>query len=103
MQFLLTAFDGTDTGAVARRMRARPAHVALGDEMVAARTMLFGTAILDDDGTMIGSMLVLDLPSRADVDSWLEIEPYVTGKVWERIDVRPCQVGPSFQRDAENG
>ena len=28
----------------------------------------------------------------------LAAEPYVTGKVWERVEVRPCRVGPSFAR-----
>ncbi|MCF2527334.1 YciI family protein [Yinghuangia soli] len=97
MQFLLIAFDGVDEGAAGRRLAAREAHIELGDEMVAAGRMLFGTAILDDEGRMIGSMLVLDFPSRAELDAWFAVEPYVTGKVWERVDIRPCAVGPSFR------
>ena len=27
---------------------------------------------------------------------WLEKEAYVTGNVWEKIDVIECKVGPSF-------
>lgn len=96
MQFLLTAFDGVDEGAAERRLAAREAHIKLGDEMVAAGRMLFGTAILDDGGRMIGSMLVLDFPGRDELDGWYAVEPYVTGNVWERVDIRPCAVGPSF-------
>ena len=94
---MLVAFDGVDEGAAGRRLAAREAHVKLGDEMVAAGRMLFGTAILDDEGRMIGSMLVLDFPSREELDGWLAVEPYVTGTVWERVDIRPCAVGPSFR------
>ena len=96
MQYLLLAYDGTDEDALARRMRAREAHLALGAELAADGRLLFATAILDDDGTMIGSMEVLDLPSREDVDAYLAGEPYVTGDVWREITVRPCRVGPAF-------
>lgn len=96
MQFLLVAYDGSDELALERRMRVREDHIRLGDEMVAAGSMLFGTAILDDGGQMIGSMLVLDFPSRAELDAWLEVEPYVVGDVWRRIEVQACRVGPSF-------
>lgn len=97
MQFLSIAFDGTDEGAAGRRLAAREAHIKLGGEMVAAGRMLFGSAILDDERRMIGSMLVLDFPSRAELDDWFAVEPYVTGQVWERVDVRPCAMGPSFR------
>ncbi|MET9318179.1 hypothetical protein ABZX12_40695 [Kribbella sp. NPDC003505] len=45
---------------------------------------------------MIGSLLVLDFPTRADLDAWLAIEPYKTGEVWRRTEVQPCRVDPSF-------
>ncbi|UGQ14309.1 YciI family protein [Yinghuangia sp. ASG 101] len=97
MQYLVIAYDGKDSGALDRRMRVREAHLGLGDEMVAAGRHLFGTAILDDEGRMIGSMLVVDFASREELDGWLATEPYVVGDVWREIDVRPCRVGPSFQ------
>jgi uncharacterized protein YciI len=96
MQFLLIAYDGTDDQALERRLLARDKHIALGDQMVASGNMLYGTAILDDQDKMIGSMLVLDFPSRAGLDKWLAIEPYVVGDVWKDIDIRACRVGPSF-------
>lgn len=71
MQFMLIAYDGTDEGALDRRLAAREAHIALGDELVAEGHMLFGTAILDDKDRMIGSMIVLEYPSRAELDAWL--------------------------------
>lgn len=96
MQFLLVAYDGSDDRALERRLHARDRHIALGDEMVAAGRMLYGTAILDDQDKMIGSMLVLDFPSREDLDAWLAVEPYVVGDVWRTIEIQPCRVGPSF-------
>jgi hypothetical protein len=98
MQFLVLAYDGIDSDALDRRMAARPAHVALGDKLRDEGKLHFATAILDDSGKMIGSMLVAEFEDRAGLDQWLEVEPYVTGKVWEKIEIRPCRVGPSFVR-----
>lgn len=96
MQFLLIAHDGNDDDALNRRMRAREQHIALGDEMVASGNMLYGGALLDEQDKMIGSVLVLDFPTRQELDAWLKIEPYVLGDVWRSIDVQPFRVGPSF-------
>ena len=99
MQFLIIAYDGKDSEALNRRLAARGAHIELGDKLRDQGHLHFGTAILDDSGKMIGSMLVAEYDSREEVDDWLKIEPYVTGKVWETIEVRPCRIGPSFVRD----
>ncbi len=98
MQFMVIGYDGTDEEALERRMRARPAHVALGDKMRDAGEMLMGAAILDENDKMIGSVLICDFESRADLENWLEAEPYVVGDVWRDIQVTPCRVGPSFVR-----
>lgn len=95
MQFLVCGYDGTDDEALERRLSVRADHLALGDKLVESGNMLIGVALLDGD-RMIGSALVVDFPSREDVDKWLEIEPYVVGNVWERVEVTPCKVGPSF-------
>lgn len=98
MQFMVIGYDGTDEEALERRMRARPAHVALGDKMRDAGEMLMGAAILDESDKMIGSVLICDFESRAALENWLEAEPYVVGDVWRDIQVTPCRVGPSFVR-----
>jgi len=96
MQFLVMGYDGTDEQALNRRLAVREAHIALGDKMRDAGKMLYGAAILDDSGKMIGSMLVCDFESRIELDTWLEKEPYITGNVWQKIEIKPCKVGPSF-------
>jgi uncharacterized protein YciI len=79
-----------------RRLAVREQHVALGDALVAKGHMLFGAALLDEDGKMIGSMLVLEYPSRAELDEWLATEPYVVSGVWQKIRITTVRVGPSF-------
>lgn len=96
MQFLVIGYDGKDEGALERRLAVREAHLKLVDEMVEKGHDLYATAILDEDEKMIGSMMVVDFPSRADLDQWLKIEPYVTGDVWREIEVKLCKVPPTF-------
>ena len=96
MQFLLIAYDGKDDKALERRMAVREAHMALADINKATGHALYGGAILDDNGKMIGSMMVVDYPDQAAVDAWLKEEPYVTGKVWTHIEVKPFRLGPTF-------
>ncbi|MBY0358373.1 MAG: YciI family protein [Candidatus Obscuribacterales bacterium] len=98
MQFLVTANDGSDEEALSRRLAAREAHLALGDKMREEGTLLYAAAILDDHEKMIGSTMICQFESRAKLDQWLKVEPYVTGNVWQKIVVQQCKVGPSFAK-----
>ena len=112
MQFLITAFDGTDSEALSRRLAVRAAHIELGNKYRDKGNHLYAAAILNDTETlndtaqsntgqnntaqMIGSVMIVEFNSRAELDSWLAEEPYVTGNVWQKIDIKPCKVAPSF-------
>jgi uncharacterized protein len=96
MQFLIIGRDGKDQAALERRLAAREQHIALGDKMRDQGKMVFGAAILDEGGKMCGSVLICDFDSRAELEQWLKEEPYVTGNVWQDIQVEHCKVGPSF-------
>jgi uncharacterized protein YciI len=89
MQWVVRAYDGDDAGALDRRMKVRPAHMQSARLMKEKGEIVVGGAILDDGGRMIGSLLVVEFPSRSDLDAWLAAEPYVTGDVWRRIEVQP--------------
>ena len=92
MQFLIVAFDGTDPDALERRMKARPGHLENVAVLKKRGEFLLGGAILDDQGKMIGSMIVYEFPDRALLDKCLENEPYIINKVWEKIDIRPYRL-----------
>ena|SRR5688572_10559528 len=96
MQFCVIAYDGDDAEALERRMVAREAHIALSNEAIARGEQLAGAALLDETGNMRGSVMIVDFPSRQELDAWLATEPYMTGKVWQKIEVLPCRLGPSF-------
>ena len=89
MQFLVIARDGTDPAAQDRRRAVRPTHLEDIRLLVDDGRVLVGGAILDGEGAMIGSMLLTDFPSRADLDAWLSADPYVTGDVWRQVEVVP--------------
>ncbi len=91
-QYVVTAHDGTDPDAMARRMAARPAHLANVKPLVEAGRIIAGGALLNDAGDMIGSVSLVDFPDRAALDQWLATDPYVTGRVWQTIDVQPFRL-----------
>ena len=94
MQFLVIARDGHD--ALKRRLAMREAHLAAANRLRASGNLLYGVAMLDDNGQPTGSMEVVQFESRVELDRWLQQEPFVTGQVWAEVEVTPCRVGPMF-------
>ena len=98
MQYLVVAYDGTDDKAAERRLAVREAHLAGVTKMKEQGKAVYGVAILDEREQMIGSVLVVDFPTRAELDAWLKVEPYVAGDVWRKIEVMPARVPPMFAK-----
>ncbi len=94
MQYLILAYDDTDPGALDRRLAVRPRHLEVARAMADAGTLREGGALLDEEGHMVGSMAIVEFADRADLDRWLETDPYVTGGVWQDIEVRPYRRAP---------
>lgn len=95
MQFLVLGRDGTDENAPQRRLAARSAHLALFRTMIEKGVFLYGSAILNDDGEMVGSMILCDFPSRAALEAeWLAHEPYIVGEVWKTVEIHRAQIPP---------
>ena len=92
MQFLLIAYDGNDPKALQRRMDVREDHLKGISELRKAGKFLFGGAILDDSGEMIGSMIVYEFPDRESLDEMLKEEPYLTGGVWNKTEIKPFRL-----------
>lgn len=88
MQFLIRAYDGA--GKLDKRMEVRPKHLEgmtkLSDHIISAG------GLLDDEGKMKGSALIMDFPSRKELDDYLAGEPYVLAGVWEKIEVESINV-----------
>jgi uncharacterized protein YciI len=89
MLFVIHALDKADNLQIrARHYRDHRAHLdrapAEGIEIVSA-----GTLVADDGETPIGSLLVLDAPSRGAVEAFCDVDPYHVGGVWERVQIHP--------------
>ena len=99
MHFVITAFDGKDSEAVIRRNNVREQHLESAKKLIKERKMLYAAAILDDSNKMIGSIMIVDYPSKEIIlNEWLNNEPYVIGNVWKKIDIKLCKV-PDFLLD----
>ena len=96
MQWLIIARDGTDEQAQGRRMAARAAHLENAAKLQAKGHLLVGGALVDEHGRMIGSACVAQFATRAELDEWLRTDPYVTGNVWQDIQIMPCRVAPHY-------
>jgi uncharacterized protein len=92
MQFLLLAYDGTDPEALQRRLKVREKHLKKISVLKKADEFLLGGAILDENGKMIGSMIVYDFPDRKSLEERLKDEPYLTEGVWEKMEIQPFRL-----------
>ena len=88
MQFVITAYDGA--GMLVKRMEVRPLHLE-GMERLKKHLIAAG-GLLNDEGKLKGSVLVMEFESCEEVDEYLANEIYVKEHVWERITVERMNV-----------
>lgn len=91
-QYVIIARDGSDAEALPRRMEARPAHLEGVKELKANDNYHIGGAILNDDGNMCGSVMILQFETDEQFQAWYNNEPYIQSGVWESIEVKPFRV-----------
>jgi uncharacterized protein YciI len=91
-QFLILADDYKDPDALSRRLSVREAHLQRMREERTKGNFVVGGAKLNEQGNMHGSMLVVQLEDEDAVKKWIDEDPYVTGKVWEKIEILPFRV-----------
>ena len=89
MHFLILAWDVEGDEGLARRDAARPAHGKSIRTQWEQGHVVLGAGILDDENAARGSLVVVDYPTREDVDAYLASEPFVTHGVWARVEVHP--------------
>lgn len=92
MQFILIGYDGTDPEALNRRMRVREDHLEKIEILKNKGECLVGGAILDENGKMIGSMLIYEFPDRKALEDRLKDEPYFTKGVWQSVEIKPFRL-----------
>ena len=82
--FIFTGIDRKD--GLDARMAAREAHLAYvrGQPEV----VVLAGPLLDDDGKMVGSVLILDLPDMAAARDFVANDPYGQAGVFGTSDLR---------------
>ena len=88
MQFLIRAYDGE--GKLDKRMEVRPRHLEGMKKL--SKHIISAGGLLDDEGKMKGSALIMDFESRKELDDYIANEPYVVENVWEKIEIEPINV-----------
>jgi uncharacterized protein YciI len=89
MLFLVIAKDGTDAEAPARRQRVRERHLEGARTLAERGTLQVGGALLDPEGGMIGSALVIEAEDEAAARVLLEADVYHREGVWRSYEVYP--------------
>ena len=88
MQFVIRAYDGANM--LDKRMAVRERH--LENMAKVDGKVLCAGGLLDREGNMKGSLLVMEFESREQLDAYLRSEPYIREGVWQKIDVDPMNV-----------
>ena len=91
-QYLITAYDGTDENALERRMNVRPFHLEGAKKLKEDGNFIIGGAMLNEEGKMIGSTMILQFENLSELQNWIDNEPYLLQKVWEKFEVKPFRV-----------
>lgn len=90
--FVIYALDKPDSSDI--RDTHRAAHRArLRDPGDLPITFHVGGPMTDDDGKMIGSMLVVEAPSKEVVETFEHGDPYSVNGLYERVDIRTYNWG----------
>ena len=58
MQFILIAYDGSDEGALDRRLAVRAAHLESAQKLAELGKWLYAAGILDDAGNQINLLFL---------------------------------------------
>lgn len=93
MTYLVIGKDYAD--GLERRLQQREAHLAGVKKLKEAGKILYAVAFLEG-GIMKGSVMVMNFGSEEELKAWKDTEPYLTGRVWETVEITECAVPPLF-------
>jgi uncharacterized protein len=70
----------------AKYYRAHRIHLDQANQYGVA-VMTAGTLVAADGETPVGSLFILEAPSRAEVDAFTASDPYHVNSVWQNVEV----------------
>ncbi len=89
MLYLVLAHDGTDPEAPERRRRVRPRHLEELRPLVEDGKVPLGGAILDEQGAMVGSAMLIEAEDLAAAHALVKQDIYTREGVWQGYDIYP--------------
>ncbi len=86
MHFVLHCID--KPGAAALRAANRPAHL---EYLKAndAKIQMAGPILSDDGGAMVASLLILNVPAKADAEAFVAGDPYTKAGLFASVAIAP--------------
>ena len=91
-QWVVHAWDAEGADARALRLRVRESHLEGASELLRNGNFVLGGAMLDADGNMIGSTMIVQFETEAERDAWMSQEPYIQSGVWAKFEIYPFRV-----------
>ena len=76
-------------GALETRLATRPVHL---DYLNGSKIIKLAGALLDDDGTPIGSIIVVEADDKAAAQAQADNDPFTLAGVFESVEVRPWRL-----------
>jgi uncharacterized protein YciI len=86
MLFVATCTDKPDSNAL--RLENRPAHLAYLNGL-GAKVKAGGALLSADRKTVLGSLLILEAETEADIEAMLAQDPYALAGLFAGVDVKP--------------
>ncbi|PIB94337.1 YciI family protein [Caulobacter sp. FWC2] len=77
-------------GALETRMATRPTHL---DYLNGAGLVKAAGPLLDDAGSPIGSMLIVEAEDRAAAQTFVDNDPYTLAGLFESVEIQGWRVG----------
>jgi len=87
MHFVIHAVDRADALETrAKHYRAHRIHLDQATQH-GVKVTTAGTLVAADGETPVGSLFILEAPSRAEIDAFTASDPYHINKVWQTVEV----------------
>ena len=88
MQYIIKAYDGENM--LERRLAVRPRH--LENMAKTPGKVICAGGLLDGEGKMKGSVLIMDFESKELLRQYLDSEPYIKEQLWGNVEAEPMNV-----------
>jgi uncharacterized protein len=87
MLFAIHAIDQPE--ALPTRLANYEAHKAFlsNTSRFGVKIVMSGPLVSDDGQTMIGSLFLIEAPSRAEVEAFNRADPFAAASIWEKVSI----------------